>query len=211
MTAEALPRRRGASPRRFGVPAYAPRHAAPVTARRVLAALLRPLSTVVMLLSLAFLLALAIGPHTGAYRTVTMLTGSMRPRYPVGAVLIDTPEPLSRLRVGQVLTYQAPIPGHAVFSHRVIAIDRAADGSANVQTKGDANNGPDPWRAHIQPGQVWTVRGVVPHLGSVLAQLRRPSTRVALQYLLPAGLLCWLLMAIWAPTRRAGQGGYARA
>ncbi|GAC1611471.1 MAG: hypothetical protein NVS3B26_24670 [Mycobacteriales bacterium] len=194
----------GATPPRRGMPKSPPGHGAPVTLHSVAArlrALLRPLGTFVMLLAILLLLALAVGPRTGTYRTLTMLTGSMRPEYPPGAVLVDTPEPLSQLRVGQVLTYQIPVLDHHVESHRVIAIERQADGSADVQTRGDANNGQDPWRAHIKPGQLWIVRGSVPGLGSAIIQLRRPAVRTTLQYLLPALLLGWLLTAIWVPGR----------
>lgn len=173
--------------------------------------LLRPLGTAVMMLAVLLLLALAVGPRTGAYRTLTMLTGSMRPHYPPGAVLIDTPEPLNQLRVGQVLTYQIPVLDHHVESHRVITIDRRPDGSADVQTRGDANNGKDPWRAHIRPGQLWIVRGVVPALGSAIMHLRRPAVRATLQYLLPAVLLGWVLIAIWAPAQRRAPAAPTRA
>ncbi|MDX6226597.1 MAG: hypothetical protein QOE64_2973, partial [Frankiales bacterium] len=38
-----------------------------------------------MLLGVLGFLFLGVGPRTGTYRTVTMLTGSMRPTYPVGS------------------------------------------------------------------------------------------------------------------------------
>lgn len=157
------------------------------------------------------LLALGVGPRTGLYRTVTMLTASMRPIYPVGTVLIDAPEPTSQLRVGQVLTYQIPVDDHRVVSHRVVSIQRQPGGATLVGTKGDANNGPDPWHARITDANVWTVQGKIPYLGLVLLWLRQPLTLAVFRYLLPGTLLVWVLKGIWVKPSGSGRGRHASA
>lgn len=164
-----------------------------------------------LLVALLAFLALGIGPHTGLYRTVTMLTGSMRPTYPVGTVLVDVPEPTSHLRVGQVLTYQIPTEDHRVVSHRVLSVQRQPDGTTMVQTKGDANNGPDPWRARITDPTVWTVRGKVPYLGSVLLWLRQPRTLALFRFVFPALMVVWVLAGVWTRPTGYGRGRHAVA
>lgn len=143
---------------------------------------------------------LALGPRTGAYRTVTMLTGSMTPQYPVGSILVLRPQPTSSLQVGQVLTYAIPVEDHRVVSHRVIGVERDAAGAYVVRTKGDANNGPDPWTARITDTSVWTARGVVPHAGSLILALRDPRLQTGVLYVLPALCAVWTLAGVWRRT-----------
>lgn len=155
--------------------------------------------TLATLSCLTLLLLLGVGPRTGAYRTLTMLSGSMRPSYPPGAVLVDRPIRPDALRVGQVLTYSIPVEDHRVVSHRVVWLHRLRNGHLDVQTKGDANNGPDPWRAHIQSGPVWVVAFVVPHAGRLLLWMRSPRLHLLLLYWLPLVALGSLLLALWRP------------
>src|SRR5262249_42862971 len=97
----------------------------------------------------AVLMVLGIGPRLGAYRTLTVLSGSMRPTFNPGDVIVVRPLPLHALRVGDVITYSVPIADRRVETHRII---RIVHGGANptVITKGDANNAPDPWEATLQ-------------------------------------------------------------
>lgn len=143
---------------------------------------------------------LALGPRTGAYRTVTMLTGSMTPGFPVGSVLVDRPKPTAALRVGDVLTYAIPVEDHRVVSHRVIGVERAPDGGYLVRTKGDANNGPDPWTARVTDETVWTARAVVPKVGSLILALRDPRLQNKVLYVLPALCAVWTLAGVWRRT-----------
>jgi len=57
---------------------------------------------------------------------------------------VDTVQPLSALRAGQIITFHIPTGDHRVVSHRVIALTRTAGGGVDVRTKGDANTGPRP-------------------------------------------------------------------
>ena len=160
------------------------------------------LSTALLALALAVLVAVGIAPRLLHYRTMVMLTGSMRPHYPTGSILIDTGQPVSRLRVGQVITYHIPVGDHRVISHRVIGIQRTSSGTV-VETKGDANDGPDPWRAHIDANKVWVVRAAIPHAGDLVLFLRRPLVLRLIEYVLPGVLLVWLLVGVYtSETRR---------
>lgn len=111
---------------------------------------------------------------------------------PAGSVVIAIQEPIAKLHVGDVLAYQAPIADHRVISHRVVSIKPMGGNAYVVQTKGDANVGPDPWLARVDSPSVWHVRAVVPLLGGVIRLLRGKQLHVALIYLVPL-----LLAAIW--------------
>ena len=163
-----------------------------------LTAVLRPLTTLTVTLATVLLLGLAVLPRTGLYQTSTMLTGSMAPGIPVGAAVVGTPEKLSDVRVGQVLSLQSPEPGHPVYSHRVVEVVRGADGRTGLRTKGDANLAADPWITYPQD-RVWRVRTVVPGLGSLVRTLQGPVTHVTLVIALPVLVAGWLLVLLWRP------------
>jgi signal peptidase I len=144
---------------------------------------------------------LAVGPHVLGYRTMTMLTGSMAPEINPGDVTIVTPIQVSEVTEGMVITYHRPIEDHSLVTHRVISVQKAADGSVTVQTKGDANAAADPWTATLNGDTAYQVRGVVPVLGHVIEALRAPIVAQALLYGAPTLLVGWLLLTIWRPAR----------
>jgi signal peptidase len=142
------------------------------------------------------LVVVGIGPRTGRYGTLTVLSGSMRPTIPVGAVVAVTPERPSDLRVGQIVAYSIPAGDHHVISHRVIKIVHGGDRPV-FQTKGDANSAPDPWLAQVKGGTVWQVRFAVPGLGWLIRWLRRPMVHVIGVLVFPALLALVWLVGIW--------------
>jgi signal peptidase len=161
---------------------------------------------VVLLAVLAFA-GLAVGPHVLGYRTMTMLTGSMAPDIDPGDVTIVTPLPISEVRPGMIISYHIPVDDHRLVSHRVLTVDQAPDGRTTVQTKGDANDAPDPWQATLQGDTAWQVRAVIPDLGHLIQALRTPVLSQALVYGAPALLAGWLLLSLWRPTRTEDTTG----
>ena len=157
-----------------------------------------------MVVAAVLFVGLGIGPHTGRYRTLTMLSGSMTPAYPVGAVVIDVPESPTQLRVGQVISFQTPTGDHQVVSHRVVKVLSAGTHPV-FQTKGDANPTSDPWTAQATDATIWRVRAVVPGLGWLILGLRHPLVRWMLVLGVPAVLGVLGLMEIWrSPGQRRG-------
>lgn len=152
--------------------------------------------TALMAVAVAGLLFFAVGPRLLPYRTVTMLSGSMRPGIPTGAVVVDVAEPLAALRPGQVISFEAPVAGHPVVTHRVVEVHRWR-GQTVVRTKGDANPGADPWLAVVHGRRVWRARFVLRGTGALIRLLRRPSVHLAVAWLAPAALLGWLLVGLW--------------
>jgi signal peptidase I len=174
------------------------------------------------LLALALILfvAIAVLPRLGLYRPVTVLSGSMRPTFSPGDMVVVVPEPVSAVRVGQVISYQVPVGIHQVETHRVV---RILQGGAHptVQTQGDANNWPDPWTAKLEGKTAWRMVTVIPHLGYLINGLRNRSVRVTAILIVPALLALLMLTEIWGigggerglggrAQRRAGQADPAR-
>lgn len=178
-------------------------HPALVTSVRIAATTGRVLNNLLTVVALVSFVGLALGPHVLGYRTTTMLTGSMSPHIRPGDVEVLTEEPISRLQVGDVISYHIPVDDHRVVSHRVVGVVHQADGTTSVQTKGDANPGPDPWIATFQGGHVYQVRAVIPWVGNVIRALRTPEIARVLQFGAPALAAGMVLLVIW---RRPGRG-----
>jgi signal peptidase I len=149
-----------------------------------------------LVLALVALVGLALLPRTGWYRPVTVLSGSMQPAFSPGDMVVVTPEPVSSVRVGQVITYRIPVGDHHVQSHRVIAVIRR-DGQVAVRTKGDANATADPWTATLHGTTVWHVRTVLPKLGWVVFWLRTPLLHQLTLFLAPLLLALLAVLHIW--------------
>ncbi len=136
---------------------------------------------------------LVIGPHSGRYRTLTVLTASMRPTFPPGSVVIVEPTPTAQVAVGDVITYAIPVEDHHLVTHRVIEVVRPGV----VRTRGDANDVDDPWVAQLRGPTAWRVRAGVPGLGYAIEALRGPAAHLVLVGVTTlAGLLVGL-GAIW--------------
>src|SRR3954468_20182981 len=168
-------------------------------ARTLLAGLTRWFVRGLVVVAVLAFAVLAVGPHVLGYRTMTMLTGSMSPQIDPGDVVISTPLDVQDVSKGMVISYHIPIDDHRVVTHRVVSVDRGADGTVTVQTKGDANTAVDPWQATLQGQTAYQVRAVIPELGHVIEALRTPVVSKALIYGAPALLAGWLILSIWRP------------
>lgn len=151
---------------------------------------------VALVVAAVALIGLGLVPRTGWYRPVTVLSGSMRPAFSPGDMVLVTPEPLRDVRVGQVISYRIPIGDHHIESHRVIALLR---GGAHpvVRTKGDANSAPDPWTATLHGTTAWRVRAVLPKLGWVIFWFRSPLMHELTVFLAPLLLVLLGVVRIW--------------
>ena len=161
---------------------------------RVVSALL----TATLVLGLLAFAGIALGPHLLGYRTQTMLTGSMAPEIVPGDVVVSVPKAKEDVAVGDVITYHIPVEDQRVETHRVVEVVRGDDGSVAVRTKGDANDGVDPWLATLEGDTVWETKVVVPYVGRAIRALRTPVVQdYGLWVALGLGLVLGLSM-IWA-------------
>ncbi|MHB8296446.1 MAG: signal peptidase I [Acidimicrobiales bacterium] len=151
----------------------------------------------VLAAAVVLFVALGAGPRVLGYRTLTVLSGSMRPGIPPGSVIVVHPVPTASLAVGQTITYVAPVPGEPVVTHRIVQITKK-NGQVTIRTKGDANPGADPWTARLTSATAWRTVAVLARLGYAINTLRQPVGRALTLALTPAAMAYIWLRAIWS-------------
>lgn len=131
-----------------------------------------------------------------------VLSGSMRPAFAPGALLVTRQVPADRVRPGDVIVFHPP-NGAGDYAHRVTAVDPPGPHPV-VTTKGDANPAADPWHAELLGDTVPVVVASLPGAGRVVAAAQRPALRSAL--VLVAGLVVLVVgtPAILGPRPRRG-------
>ncbi|MET1087503.1 MAG: signal peptidase I [Arthrobacter sp.] len=155
------------------------------------------LTTMLLVAAVAAFLMLAIGPRVIGYQTSTMLTGSMSPLINPGDVVITQPVPVDQVKVGDIITYHIPVEDQRVETHRITKLTTNPDGRITVQTKGDANNGADPWVATFEAGNVDRHVATIPYIGNAIRALRTPVVMNVLMYGAPSVLVLGMLASIW--------------
>lgn len=81
----------------------------------------------------------------GGYSLFRVVTPSMEPTLPVGALLLAEEVPISEVQVDDIVVFrskQSDMLG-AIITHRVINVLESANGEIFLETKGDNNNYPD--------------------------------------------------------------------
>lgn len=149
------------------------------------------------------LIVAAAGPLTGAYRLVTVLSGSMGPGMPVGSMAVLRPADPGAVEVGDVITFPAPlmspgVAGRPTVTHRVVEVV-AGSAHPSVRTQGDANEAADPWTLTLDGDTVWRRAAVIPHAGSAVRALRSVPIRGTGLSVGSAVLLAVMLAFIWRP------------
>lgn len=137
------------------------------TARRVLDGLLVILIAVV----LGTILLSRLVPAASGATTFVVRGGSMEPTIHLGSAVVVAPVAAADLRVGDVVSVRVG-PDKAVFTHRITRLLQRDDGLW-IQTRGDANDDPDP---SIVPASDVIGRATiwVPAAGYLIALLASP-------------------------------------
>jgi signal peptidase I len=147
--------------------------------------------------SAALLCTLAAGTALDQWRLAPVLSGSMEPEIPKGAMVLAEPVEVNELRAGDVLLFNAPSEGHPLVVHRVFDVEHRRLGPV-FHTKGDANDAPDVWTIRINGKQAWRVRHVAPVVGSAVGLLSDAGARMLVLVLGVVMLTLWGLRALWA-------------
>ena len=178
------------------------------THRSMAGRLIRGLAGVTVGASLLATIVLIGLPFLGRsldHRTVIVTTGSMTPTIDPGDAIVLEEASSDEIDVGDAITYGT---SEGLVTHRVVAV-RTIDGETWFQTKGDANEFPDP---DLTPAAAveGRVRWTVPRIGSwMVTALSRWGTVVLMG--IPALLLfvqeAMTLRSTWRrparrPTRR---------
>ena len=147
---------------------------------------------------LGLLLTLSV-PVAFGCRSLVVMSGSMEPAIPTGAVVVVKRVPADSVKVGDVVSFRSPEQGGRVLTHRVVSV-AAVDGRVEVETRGDANTGTESWAIDPQ-GVVGRVVFHIPLAGYALAPLQGPLPRLLL-VAVPALLLAVVItVEIWRPSR----------
>ncbi|GAA1848893.1 signal peptidase I [Microlunatus capsulatus] len=154
-----------------------------------------------LLLLLAVLAVAVVVPRLLGGQAWSVLTGSMRPGYPPGSLVVTRPVDPEAIGLGSVITYQVASGRSAVVTHRVVAVGTSTRGERTFTTRGDANGADDrePVRAVQVRGEV--VYGV-PWLGHVNGWLAGDRRLVAVGA--GAGLLVLYALVMFAGELRDG-------
>jgi signal peptidase len=149
----------------------------------------------VLVAGTATALGVALFPLVTGGSALAVLSGSMSPGLPVGAMAFVRAVDPATIEPGDVITFQRAADAPELVTHRVLAADDSR-GVPVFTTKGDANNAADldPVPAAAVRGELWFG---VPHLGRVSAILHSPKG---------AGLLVVLVCAVIAATPSARPG-----
>ena len=158
-------------------------------------------ASILLLLAVVTVAVPLLGHATGRWRFVPVLSGSMKPAFAAGSLVLATPVGVDELRVGDVLIYRVPVGDHHLLVHRVVRLDRAGR-SPIVETKGDANDAADPWRARLDGSRAWVVRAHVPLVGYASVFAQRLGLLLLSLSIVGVGMT-WGLRRIWRVPRAA--------
>lgn len=152
--------------------------------------------------------AAAVGAvASGNWQVRPVLSGSMRPAFPIGGVLITQRVPTSSLRLGDVAVLHPPNNPGITYIHRIIWIKHRGSQTL-VRTKGDANPIADPWTARIEGPVAYEGRYVLPYVGYAAVWIHSPIGRRILLALAGAAFaLCGWSLLRFRRLRAAGHGG----
>ena len=142
-------------------------------------------------LTLVFSAVLAVSVVTLHLGVRAVLTGSMRPDYGPGAVLLTERIPVGAIKPGMIVLFVPP-GEHGEYAHRVTSVTGSKHGPV-ITTKGDANKAVDPWHAELVTPYANQVVGSVPGIGRVIVAIRGTGQIVL--------AIVGAIVAAWAGTR----------
>ena len=149
------------------------------------------LSWLALFIALCLLTVMVVIPRLGGATAYTVLTGSMRPDFPPGRLVVVKPVPVEAIEVGDVLTYQLESGEPGVVTHRVVSVASSLSGERQFVLRGDANNTDDaPIVAEQVRGKLWYSLPWLGYLNSALSA----SQRTWLTWLAIGGLLSYSLV-----------------
>jgi signal peptidase len=161
-------------------------------------------------------LTAAAGALTGKWHFEVVESGSMTPALRVGGVAVVVPEPVSAVRVGQILAFHPPKEPDYVRIHRVISVTHRGN-QVWIRTKGDANNTADPGPVRLAGNTAYKETYFVPYVGYFGVWIYKHSTRVALEVVFFLLIVAGGLVLIWSKededkaAEQASQVGVARS
>lgn len=163
--------------------------------RKTAKRLLDWLVNVIVALAVLLVAFMFFAPRLG-YNMHPVLSGSMEPALRVGGVVITQLIKVDEVKKGDVISYKID---EQRITHRVIEVSKAG-GKVQFQTKGDANEEPDPYAVIPKGEKVPKVVYFVPYFG-FLAGFLKHKTNFFLLIGIPA--VCLVALYLWDIWREA--------
>lgn len=158
--------------------------------------------TTVLLIVLLALAVVLVGPNLLGYRNLMVLSGSMEPQIPVGAmVTVDPRVELTEVLAGDVITYQ--LNQDTLSTHRVVENNVT---ERSFVTKGDANQDIDLVPV-VYERVVGKVLYSIPYLGRLIGLIQSRQGILIIAGVLLAVILLTFLPIIFAPEQSASKKG----
>jgi len=134
-----------------------------------------------------------LGPRFG-WETHPVMSGSMEPALKVGGLIVTKPEKIENIAAGDIITFQI---GKQKVTHRVADINPDKEGKIWFQTKGDANEEPDPNLVSSNTGEMRKVVFHLPYAGFVAVFMKSKLAFLALVGIPALILIYWFSKDIW--------------
>lgn len=159
------------------------------------------------IVGLAAMAALLLGgSRMLGYRLFTVLSGSMEPTIPTGALIFVKPVEPESIREGQIITFL--LDENTVATHRVVEIlpDETDSRVLRFRTKGDSNTAADGSPVHCQ-NVLGTPTLTIPVVGRWVHTVQNPPGK----YLAAAGAVAFLILMFLPDALRAAEEADARS
>ncbi len=124
----------------------------------------------IVVLLMAAAVSIYLAPHFG-WRVDAVVSGSMEPRLKIGSLVVVRPVEPDTIVVGDTITFRLTGVDETVVTHRVIGIRHSSP--LYFETKGDANEKPDPFTVPAR-NLVGKIYLRVPFLGYFTEFLKTP-------------------------------------
>jgi signal peptidase len=157
--------------------------------------------TLLMILVASLAVALVVIPRVLDYETYVITGRSMTGTISIGSLVYSKPVPVTRLRVGDIITFVPPSMDEPV-THRIVGENATPDGERVFTTQGDNVPSADPWNLQIESPQIPRYSAHIPWLGYIVAGLAIRLVRIML-FVIPVMVIAGvLLLRLW---KRAGE------
>lgn len=129
--------------------------------------------TTVLVVAVVLLAIALVGVRLFGLQVYTVLSGSMEPAYPVGALLYDKKVDPAQLRPGDVITFM--LDEETIVTHRIVEVvpDEEDPSVIRFRTKGDANAAEDGSLVHYK-NVLGTPVFTIPKLGYFANFVQQP-------------------------------------
>jgi signal peptidase len=121
-----------------------------------------------------------LAPSLFGFERYVITGGSMSGTFEKGSIAFEQRVPAADVKIGDVITYLPPADSgtNHLVTHRVISDTVLPTGQRQLQTQGDANPDPDPWKFTLTGDTQPVVRATVPYAGWIFVALADRETRM---------------------------------